>query len=58
VYVKIGTLGHSVHDEINEALKSWADRNYKKSVKYIHKVITTYMSEVVNSVHMLLVTDA
>eukprot|EP01035_Chromulina_nebulosa_P028100 gene28100-37036_t len=33
----IGTTGHSIHDEINVALRAWTDKNYKKTVKYIHK---------------------
>lgn len=43
VCVQIGTIGHSIHDEIIEALKAWADRNYKKSIKYIHKVIFSHV---------------
>ena len=40
--VQIGTVGHSINDDIIDALKAWADRNYKKSVKYIHKVLIIF----------------
>ena len=41
ICAQIGTQGHSIHDEINVALRAWTDRNFKKTVKYIHKVIIT-----------------
>ena len=47
--IKIGTVGHAVQDDVHAALRVWSEKNFTKTVKYIHKVnllkpyIDTYM---------------
>eukprot|EP01036_Dinobryon_divergens_P022312 gene22312-30556_t len=33
----IGTVGHAVQDDIHAALRVWSEKNFTKTVKYIHK---------------------